>query len=56
MKTDDDDPLDPEERKIMSFMLQHCEMSPRDFAKHFNTSVERIRSILDRDLRWVMKG
>ena len=53
---DDDDPLDPAEREIMSFMLQNSNMSPREVAERFGFSKDLVHSILRRDLRWVMSG
>lgn len=52
----DEDPLDPEDRKILDFMFDHQRMSPREVARHFNIPVERVHDILRRDLVEVMRG
>ena len=51
-----DDHLSPEDRKILNFMFDHLNMSPREVAKHFNISVERVHDILTRDLNEVMRA
>lgn len=51
-----DDYLTPEDRKILNFMFDHMNMSPREVAKHFNLPVERVHDILTRDLNEVMRS
>jgi len=51
----EDDYLNPEDRKILNFMFDHLDMSPREVAKHFHTSLEHVHDILQRDLKEVLR-
>ena len=48
--------LCPEDRKILAFMLDHSDMSPRQVAARFMVPVEHIHDILKRDLAEVLES
>jgi hypothetical protein len=50
----DENSLSLEDHEILNYMFKNLNMSPRDVAKHFNVTIERVHGILMRDLQQVM--